>query len=568
MSNIHHFQNLRRLITVMILFLSMIDSRDLTAQPYGDYTFYSPKNTSKAYLVDLSGNIYHTWTFSSSARTGYSSYLLSGGVVLRTVAKSGNYFTGGPICGQVQKVDWNGNIIWDFVYSTTAYCTHHDIHPMPNGNVLLIAYETKTPAQVTQAGCSQSITMWPDKIVEIEPSGATGGNVVWEWHAWDHLSQSVNPAKDNYVTSIVGHPELLNINYKTQKDWLHMNGLDYNETLDQITFSCHNMNELYVIDHSTTTAEAAGHTGGNSGKGGDLLYRWGNPSAYQAPGTTNFNVIHDAHWVPADCPRANYLVGFNNKGGPGNKSCIDFISPPYNGYNYSITPGSAFAPASIDWRHTYSGTPSQNEGNSQQLPNGNTLITMSLSGYIYEIDSNQNVVWSKTISGSVTNARRYTACYINNPATPTITGIAGVLHSSASTGNQWFLDGVMISGATGNSLTPMLSGNYQVQVTDLNGCASPMSAPYNITGVATGEIALAEKLKIFPNPTTGIITLDGAMLTGSDFEITVFNATGNIILRKQHSKVIDLSASGNGIYFLSLKPGSGETITRKIFVVK
>jgi signal transduction histidine kinase len=69
----------------------------------------------------------------------------------------------------------------------------------------------------------------------------------------------VNPAKDNYQTSIVDHPELLNINYNTQKDWIHMNGVNYNPMLDQITFSSHNLSEIYVIDHSTTTAEAASH---------------------------------------------------------------------------------------------------------------------------------------------------------------------------------------------------------------------------------------------------------------------------------------------------------------------
>ena len=156
---------------------------------------------------------------------------------------------------------------------------------MPNGNVLLIAYESKTPAQATQAGSSQSITIWPDKIVEIQPSSATGGTVVWEWRVWDHLCQNVNPAKDNYVTSIVDHPELLNINYKTQKDWMHVNGVDYNESLDQIVISSHNMNEIYVIDHSTTTAEAAGHSGGESGKGGDSSLPVGEP--FGLPGNGN-----------------------------------------------------------------------------------------------------------------------------------------------------------------------------------------------------------------------------------------------------------------------------------------
>jgi hypothetical protein len=37
---------------------------------------------------------------------------------------------------------------------------------------------------------------------------------------------------------------------------------------------------LWVIDHQTTTAQAASHTGGRYNKGGDLLYRWGNPQTY------------------------------------------------------------------------------------------------------------------------------------------------------------------------------------------------------------------------------------------------------------------------------------------------
>ena len=166
--------------TLLFLSLTALYISVIHAQSYGEYTLYSLKNSTKAYLVDLNGNTYKMWTFNSSKPVGYSSYLLPGGIILRTVAKSGNYFTGGPICGEVQKVDWNGNVIWDYVYSTTEYCTHHDICPMPNGNVLLIAYESKNPTLVSAAGCSQNITMWPDKIVEIEPVGASGGNVVCE----------------------------------------------------------------------------------------------------------------------------------------------------------------------------------------------------------------------------------------------------------------------------------------------------------------------------------------------------------------------------------------------------
>ncbi|MBE0646400.1 MAG: aryl-sulfate sulfotransferase [Bacteroidales bacterium] len=635
----------RIIVSLIALLLSVLQGLTSQAQSYGDYTFYCPKTNNKGYLIDLNGNTYHTWTFASNKQTGYSSYLLPGGDVLRTVAKTGNYFTGGPICGEVQKVDYNGNSLWDFVYSTTEYCSHHDIHPMPNGNVLLIAYETKTPAQVTQAGCSQSITMWPDKIVEIQPSGTTGGTVVWEWKAWDHLCQNYNPAKDNYVTSIVQNPGLLNINYNTQKDWMHVNGIDYNEALDQIVISSHYLNEIYVIDHSTTTAEAAGHTGGNSGKGGDFLYRWGNPAAYQASGATIFNIAHNAHWVPADCPNANYLVAFNNKGGAGNKSCVDLINPPYNGYNYSLTPGTAYAPSTYTWRHTYSGSATQNEGYSQQLPNGNMLITISLSGYIYEIDSNQTVVWSKTISGAVTNALRYTACYVNGPVTvtasaspdqgcpgttvqlsatpssgtsntyawtsippgftsnlqnpvatpsvttsyivnvtsgacsatdtvlvtvddapptPVITLTGDSLMSSSISGNQWFKNSTLIQGATGQYLALTGAGTYQVQVTGSNGCLSAMSDPFIWVGIS--ETSFENGIRLFPNPTTGVITLSGESLVNRSFGVTIFNAQGKAVITFKNEFSHDLSSLPGGIYYLTILTDRSEYTSKKVII--
>ena len=401
------------------LMLILAFSGILRSQTYDGYTYYAPQGGNKAYLVDMSGNNYHTWTF--TATTTYSSYLLAGGVVLRSVNHAGNSFNGGPISGEVQKVDYNGTVLWDYVYSTTSYCSHHDIHGMPNGNVLLISYERKTASEVTAAGCSQSIEMWPDKIVEIQPSGTNGGTVVWEWHAWDHLVQHFDATKPNYGV-VSAHPELLNINYQTTKDWMHMNGIDYNPALDEITFSSHALNEVYVIDHSTTTAQASTHTGGNSGKGGDLLYRWGNPAAYETTGTVDFNVVHDAHWVPATDPaHPNALCGFNNKGGTGGKTCVDIFMPPYNGYNYLLTSGSAYAPTTYDWRTTYSGAVQPDNGNSQQLPNGNTLLCMGMSGFIYEINPSQTQVWSKSTGGTVAQAFRYPPCYVTGTYSATAT---------------------------------------------------------------------------------------------------------------------------------------------------
>ena len=63
--------------------------------------------------------------------------------------------------------------------------------------------------------------------------------------------------------------------------WDHMNSVAHNEKLDQIVLSVRGFNEIWGIDHGTTTQEAADHSGGKRGKGGDLLYRWGKPAAYK-----------------------------------------------------------------------------------------------------------------------------------------------------------------------------------------------------------------------------------------------------------------------------------------------
>ena len=89
-------------------------------------------------------------------------------------------------------------------------------------------------------------------------------------HVWDHLIQDFDPSKANYG-DVEDHPELVDINFGSySSDWLHSNSIDYNEEFDQILLSVHNFHEIWIIDHSTTTEEAAGHTGGNSGKGGDI----------------------------------------------------------------------------------------------------------------------------------------------------------------------------------------------------------------------------------------------------------------------------------------------------------
>ena len=211
-------------------------------------------------------------------------------------------------------------------------------------------------------------------------------------------------------------------------DWNHINSLDYNEEFDQILISSHIQNEIWIIDHSTTTREAAGHSGGRFGKGGDLLYRWGNPQVYKA-GTTNDQMLfgqHDAQWVKKGYPGEGHITIFNN----GylrpelSYSSIEEIVPPVdeNG-NYFLEPSFVFGPKEPIWNYT-SENPSDFYSpfmsGAQRLSNGNTLICDGISGVFFEVTAEKKIVWrynnlypnlNSKIIKEVANIKRYPLDY-------------------------------------------------------------------------------------------------------------------------------------------------------------
>jgi hypothetical protein len=227
------------------------------------------------------------------------------------------------------------------------------------------------------------------------------------------LVQDYDPSKDNYGV-VADHPELIDINYRTstQTDIMHTNSVDYNEEFDQIMISVHNYNEIWVIDHSTTTEEAAGHSGGNSGKGGDLLYRWGNPHAYDAGSTSDQKLFsqHDATWIKEGYPGEGNILVFNNGANrPGiDYSSVDEIIPPVdeNG-EYYLEQGEAYGPEEQTW--IYTANPPTNFyashiSGATRLPDGNTLITNGETGLIFEVTPEKSTVWQYNTGGQLFKA--------------------------------------------------------------------------------------------------------------------------------------------------------------------
>lgn len=384
------------------------------AQVYEDHTFYNVLNSPTARLIDINGSLVNFWQCTQLPSASMPYLLLPDSTVLRAQRVLNPPMNGAGAGGHIQLFDWDGAVLWEYIYSSTNHQQHHDIQPMPNGNVLLIAWDRKTRNQAIAMGRVNIVgEMWPTEIVELNPSN---DSIVWEWHLWDHLIQDVDPGKPNYGV-ISEHPELCDINFgplpPDNGDWLHANFIDYNEELDQIILSSHNFHEIYVIDHSTTTAEAAGHTGGNSGMGGDLLYRWGNPRAYDRGGYADQHlfVVHGVNWIDPGLPGADNILLFNNGDRPGSSndySSVEEIIPPLNGYNYYIHSDSAFGPGAPTWIYSNPGVfYSKHLSGAFRLSNGNTIICEGTSGYLFEVTSSGQVVWNHYTGGETQNAKRY-----------------------------------------------------------------------------------------------------------------------------------------------------------------
>ena len=109
----------------------------------------------------------------------------------------------------------DGTVLWHYGLADDTFQQHHDVEPLPNGNLLVITWERiaaadaiargRDPEQVGVAG------LWPDAIFEVKPTPPEGGEVVWKWRAWDHLIQDFDPDLPGYG-SIPDHPERIDIN--------------------------------------------------------------------------------------------------------------------------------------------------------------------------------------------------------------------------------------------------------------------------------------------------------------------------------------------------------------------
>jgi len=408
---------LRRLKLLIVLIPFVYQLFEVSAaEVLPGYVLYAPATGSSALLLDTNQDTVYMWD-SLTRGNCFSVHLKDNGNILRPTSASNTSKTGinGANSGLIQEIDPQGNVVWEFEYSTTEYCQHHNIMPMPNGNILAVAYEKRTAEEALAKGIPVDTSSnpwgggWPgmssggktsllaERFIEIDPTKPQGQEIVWMWHIWDHIIDS---------TQASSNPQLFGANMggggmvANFDDWVHLNGFDYNEELDQIVFSSRLFSEIYIIDHSTTTQEAATHSGGRAGRGGDILYRWGKPSNYGAPGTDFLNVVHCPNWIKRGFPGEGNIMMFSNRERESQSEVVEIIPPLKQDGTYEYSSGRAYGPEQPHWVYTDTEFKSENMSSCQRLRNGNTLICEAAKGRIREVSPAKETLWLYEPEGS------------------------------------------------------------------------------------------------------------------------------------------------------------------------
>lgn len=356
------------------------------------YTLISANGMRDTYLINNDGFVVHHWEH--QVAVGKSAYLLPNGNLLRSVRKSQ-----GDIGDSLQMLSWDGVVLWEYVTDQATERIHHDIEPLPNGNILATVWE-RIPEEVYVAAGRNPNTvpkneLWLDTIHEIKPTEDGSAVVVWRWTPWDHLVQDFDENQANYGDP-AEHPHAIDLNQLREEsgrfnklaDWLHINAVSYNSERDEIMLSSQAMSEIWIVSRKT----------------GKLVYRYGNPIRY-GKGTdkdrTLFNQ-HDANTVATGFRGEGNILLFNNVShvSPGkapNSSVLELRPPLTDSGDWPVPAEDGAFPASeVVWEYTGlpdAGFYSPIFSSAQRLEGGGTLIGVGAPGKVIELDAEGKRVW-------------------------------------------------------------------------------------------------------------------------------------------------------------------------------
>ena len=342
---------------------------------FDGYTLIAPYYSTSTYLLDMEGNVVHTWKHDTPP--GLHALLRPDGNLLRPMrlGSKAKARVGGP-SGGFQIIDWNGKVLREFILNEPDRITTHGVTPMPNGNILCIGREFKTMADAIKKGRNPKslpkqgvfgldvgsvLGFWSPFIIEVDPSN----NIVWEFHKWDNIGTGPDEFDINYMT-----PEVTPLGAAV--NWSYFNGVDYDPKTDRLIVTDRQFSEVYMIDRKTKK----------------VVWRYGNPSAWGAGKRPGFADNGDQKLFgphhPTFLPNGHIQVHDNGWMRPtGNYSRVVEIDPLTDREVWEFR-----AERPLNYASAY-------QSGAQRLPNGNTLVTSATAGHIFEVTGGPvpRVVW-------------------------------------------------------------------------------------------------------------------------------------------------------------------------------
>ena len=380
----------------------VITNKDATEEGYVLFKEAASSWTSSnvnIYLMNNCGQIVNTW---------------DGDILYYTHAKllpNGNIiFHDGTT---IYEKSWDNELLNTVTLNSFDTQIDYEVIKLENGNYLSVGRKYLDYAGFQALGFIPD-NGDPDVVDVVMELDSISGEILWEWNISDHSIQERDPTKSNYGI-VAEHPELLNIDAISTYDWswhesFMINGFDYNPELEQIMVSVRKMSEVVIIDRSTTTEEASGHTGGNSGKGGDVLFRWGNPGNYTDGSFDERKLYfqHNPKWIKYG-PHKGKISMFNNglsrefdgprfSEGPVVDTHVDSQG------NYSLDSNNQFSSGEADiyYRAAEESDFFQSDYLSgvEMMPNGNAYFTVGQENKFYEVTEEGEIVWEFILPGS------------------------------------------------------------------------------------------------------------------------------------------------------------------------
>ncbi len=425
--------------------------------------------------------------------------------------------------------DWNDKIVVEVSVEPGDFYLDYEVIKLANGNYLCVGREQITISELQAHGYNIPNTSPSvyDIVLEIDKNN---GKVVWRWDILDHVIQDKSSTKKSFGV-IKDHPEKLDINAIQTYDWqftesFMINGMDYNPDLDQIVISVRKVGEAMIIDHSTTTAQAKTGSGGKYGKGGDFLYRYGNPANYGRGTKAQQQLFfqHNPNWIKYG-PHKGKIILFNNLLSSKDYSSVEIIETPVQADgSYFLENAKAFTPIkpTVEYNSPATNTviKSGYTSGAKVLPNGNIFITEGMSATCYEIDKSGKKLFKYLVAdaGYLFRSEKYPADY--EPFIGKFLQPLGVLEFPVSSYNCSLFNTVDTIEEEDSNKWKIINGTDHLRVIGLN-----------------------------------------------DFDYEIYNINGQLIAKdKSYDSIIYLQKSSHlNMYFVKIKNGNKNAIRKIIY---